>query len=388
MSFVDHLKEKQQQRQYAPVANAGRSNELENRASEFLGLKTELLATSGGTSDQSVNKSVWVDWSSRNVPANTNEQIPDKKNILKNDHLLNFVLTGQRPQNYVRDSNPESRFTEYPKLEALFNLKKEIVRQYATPSRCLNIDLWQFDLRNLGSQFDVILIDPPIEEYALRSRQNFEREYCHPPPGFSSDMKLLWTWDDIAGMNVQDIAAPRSFIFIWIGDGDGLERGRDLLAKWGYRRAEDIVWAKTNKFSNGSYHVGSFPVLQRQKEHCLVGIRGTLRRSSDTHFIHCNVDTDVIISEEMPNGDTAKPEELYTIIENFCLGKRRLELFGRDNNLRNGWLTVGAGLSKSDFNREEYVAWFKNAAIVPYNQGLYCVKSFIIILTDLPTDRN
>lgn len=31
------------------------------------------------------------------------------------------------------------------------------------------------------------------------------------------------------------------------------------------------------------------------KEHCLVGIRGTVRRSTDQWLIHANVDTDVIV---------------------------------------------------------------------------------------------
>lgn len=32
---------------------------------------------------------------------------------------------------------------------------------------------------------------------------------------------------------------------------------------------------------------------------------------------------------------------MYTLIENFCLGLRRLELFGRPYSLRNGWATAG-----------------------------------------------
>src|SRR5882762_5620470 len=31
---------------------------------------------------------------------------------------------------------------------------------------------------------------------------------------------------------------------------------------------------------------------------------------------------------------------MYTLIENFCLGVRRLELFGRARTLRRGWVTV------------------------------------------------
>jgi mRNA (2'-O-methyladenosine-N6-)-methyltransferase len=35
-----------------------------------------------------------------------------------------------------------------------------------------------------------------------------------------------------------------------------------------------------------------------------------------------------------------KPPEMYTLIENFCLGLRRLELFARARSLRRGWVSV------------------------------------------------
>lgn len=43
---------------------------------------------------------------------------------------------------------------------------------------------------------------------------------------------------------------------------------------------------------------------------------------------------------------------MYRIIEHFALGRRRLELFGEDHNIRAGWLAVGNGISSSNFNRE------------------------------------
>lgn len=51
-------------------------------------------------------------------------------------------------------------------------------------------------------------------------------------------------------------------------------------------------------------------------------------------------------------GSTQKPEDMYRIIEHFALGRRRLELFGEDHNIRSGWVTVGKGLSSSNFNAE------------------------------------
>ena len=106
-------------------------------------------------------------------------------------------------------------------------------------------------------------------------------------------------------------------------------------------------------------------VLRRVKEHCLVGLRGTVRRATDPHMIHTNVDTDIIIAEvqslcfqpkqamkerkslcalaqePQPLGSSRKPDELYHIVENFSQGRRRLELFGTEHNRRPGWITVG-----------------------------------------------
>lgn len=48
-------------------------------------------------------------------------------------------------------------------------------------------------------------------------------------------------------------------------------------------------------------------VLLLIKEHCLLGIKGTVRRSTDGHIIHANIDTDVIIAEEPPYGQFYLP---------------------------------------------------------------------------------
>lgn len=55
-----------------------------------------------------------------------------------------------------------------------------------------------------------------------------------------------------------------------------------------------------------------------------MGVRGNVRRSTDGHLIHTNVDTDVIISDEPEYGSTEKPEEMYATIEHFSLGALRV----------------------------------------------------------------
>jgi len=78
----------------------------------------------------------------------------------------------------------------------------------------------------LPTKFDVILIDPP----------------------FSSS----FSWDTLQSLPIPSLAADPSFVLLWVGSGagEGLEKGREVLAKWGYRRCEDVVWIKTNKHSN------------------------------------------------------------------------------------------------------------------------------------------
>ena len=36
-------------------------------------------------------------------------------------------------------------------------------------------------------------------------------------------------------------------------------------------------------------------------------------------------------------GSTRKPEEIYQMIERFCLGRKRIEIFGETHNIRDGW---------------------------------------------------
>lgn len=67
-----------------------------------------------------------------------------------------------------------------------------------------------------------------------------------------------------------------------------------------------------------------------------MGIKGTVKRSTDGDFIHANVDIDLIITEEPEIGNIEKPVEIFHIIEHFCLGRRRLHLFGRDSTIRPG----------------------------------------------------
>lgn len=83
-----------------------------------------------------------------------------------------------------------------------------------------------------------------------------------------------------------------------------------------------------------------------------MGIKGTVKRSTDGDFIHANVDIDLIITEEPEIGNIEKPVEIFHIIEHFCLGRRRLHLFGRDSTIRPG-KTSGGGRSLAPGGRRQ-----------------------------------
>lgn len=241
------------------------------------------------------------------------------------------------------------RFEEYPKLRELIRLKDELIEQTATPPMYLQADLKTLDLKSLGTKFDVILIEPPLEEYARAGAG----------VAVSSSTRTFWSWDEILSLDIGEVAAHRSFVFLWCGSSEGLDMGRNCLRKWGFRRCEDICWIRTNIENPGhSKILEPKAVFQRTKEHCLMGIKGTVRRSTDFDFIHANVDIDLIISEEEQLGSFEKPIELFHIIEHFCLGRRRLHIFGRDTSIRPGWLTVGPELTNSNFNSELYASAF------------------------------
>ena len=50
-----------------------------------------------------------------------------------------------------------------------------------------------------------------------------------------------------------------------------------------------------------------------------------MKRNADTHFIHSNLDTDVVVTDS-PAGEFDIPRELFHILERLCLGRKRIFL--------------------------------------------------------------
>lgn len=83
--------------------------------------------------------------------------------------------------------------------------------------------------------------------------------------------------------------------------------------------------------------------LNHTKEHCLVGIKGKGPHNLFDNDLDFNFksDVDVIVSEVRET--SRKPDELYHIIDRLVNkeNSKKIEIFARENNLREGWLSLG-----------------------------------------------
>lgn len=110
----------------------------------------------------------------------------------QNDYSQNFVDTGMRPQNFIRELELTSVVEDYPKLRELIQKKDEIVSKSASPPMYYKCDLREQVLSPefFGTKFDVILVDPPWEEYV------------HRAPGVT-DHTDHWTFEEIMNLKIE-----------------------------------------------------------------------------------------------------------------------------------------------------------------------------------------
>lgn len=120
-----------------------------------------------------------------------------------NDYCQHFVDTGQRPQNFIRDVGLADRFEEYPKLRELIKLKDKLIQDTASAPMYLKADLKTLDVKTLGTKFDVILIEPPLEEYA-RAAPAVATVGGAP--------RVFWNWDEILSELAQETLHLTSYL--------------------------------------------------------------------------------------------------------------------------------------------------------------------------------
>ncbi|KAG0040197.1 hypothetical protein BGZ83_002626 [Gryganskiella cystojenkinii] len=196
------------------------------------------------------------------------------------------------------------------------------LEEFEAPLWCVPIkaNVMTYDWDSLADecQFDVILMDPPWQLATHAPTRGVAIAYQQLP--------------DIC---IEELPVPKlssnGFIFIWVINNK-YARAFDLMRKWGYSYVDDITWVKQTV--NRRMAKGHGYYLQHAKETCLVGKKG-----EDPPGCRHSIGSDVIFSER--RGQSQKPEELYELIEELVPNGRYLEIFGRKNNLRDFWVTVG-----------------------------------------------
>ncbi len=121
------------------------------------------------------------------------------------------------------------------------------------------------------------------------------------------------------------------FLFIWVINAKFQWTVNVMEKKWGYKVVDSINWVK--KTVNGKIAKGHGFYLQHAKQTCLVGFKGDFQRYNN------NVASDVIFS--FRRGQSQKPTEIYEYIQKLVPNGYYLQIFGRRNNLRNNWVTIG-----------------------------------------------
>lgn len=270
------------------------------------------------------------------------------------DYSNHYLHSGQYPTALIR--NVENQTEGYTKLQKLREFKQEQVRLHAVkpygkrcrPQEIVSVlDQWL----EQGLQFDVIMIGALVEN-------QFIVEILDLLPLFK-------------------LCAKPGFLFIWATTAN-IKQLTTLLngEKWNkkFRRSEELVFVPVDDNSqyfsaginDGTYKAerngNGESLMSRKQWHCWMCITGTVRRSTDTDLIHCNVDTDLQIE---PKGSQdrqldAVPETFYKVAENFSNSTRRLHIipchtgYRHPVRVRTGWVIVLPDVMLDNFEPHTY----------------------------------
>ncbi|KAJ1909973.1 hypothetical protein IWQ60_010897, partial [Tieghemiomyces parasiticus] len=181
-----------------------------------------------------------------------------------------------------------------------------------------NVMTFEWEKLAAACQFDVISMDPPWQLATHAPTRGVAIGYQQLPDVCIEELPI-------------PLLQQNGFIFIWVINNK-YTKAFDLMKKWGYTYVDDVAWVKQTV--NRRMAKGHGYYLQHAKETCLVG-----RKGNDPPGCRHSVASDVIFSER--RGQSQKPEEIYQMIEELVPNGKYLEIFGRKNNLRDFWVTIG-----------------------------------------------
>lgn len=176
--------------------------------------------------------------------------------------------------------------------------------------------------------FGTILADPPWQFINRTGKMAPEHKRLARYP----TMKL----EEIKALPVQDVAAERSHLYLWVPNAL-LREGLEVMEAWGFRYKSNLVWYKVRK-DGGPDGRGVGFYFRNVTELILFGTRGSLR-TDDAGRRQVNI----ITSQKREH--SRKPDELYEVIEECSYGPY-LEMFAR--RPRPGWVQWGNEIEQKE----------------------------------------
>jgi len=170
-----------------------------------------------------------------------------------------------------------------------------------------------------GRLFDVIITDPPWQLATSNPTRGVALGYEQLTDNFIRDMPFAKLQDN-------------GFLFMWVINAK-YRFALSLFELWGYELVDEITWVKQTVNRRLAKSHGFY--LQHAKETCLVGRKGNDPPGTNRKM----GGGDIIFSER--RGQSQKPTEIYEAIERLVPGGYYLEIFGRRNNTRDGFVTIG-----------------------------------------------
>lgn len=178
--------------------------------------------------------------------------------------------------------------------------------------KIVNIAKGELPLSATGQQFPVLYVDPPWQyEHSETDSRMIENHYP------------TMTLDAICAMPIHEVATPDCVLFMW-ATSPKLGEAFQVLRSWGFTYRTCAVWVK-DKIGMGYY-------FRQQHELLLVAAKGSIPVPEPSSRVSS------IISAPRTE-HSAKPHEVYEVIERMYPELPKVELFSRSP--RDGWHAWG-----------------------------------------------
>eukprot|EP00924_Labyrinthula_sp_SR-Ha-C_P016113 snap_masked-scaffold_4-processed-gene-19.26-mRNA-1 protein AED:1.00 eAED:1.00 QI:0/-1/0/0/-1/1/1/0/227 len=167
---------------------------------------------------------------------------------------------------------------------------------------------------------DVVILDPPYRIFSDNPIRGPRISYSTLSDEQIENIPLWKLGDDVLYF-IWTIPSKRSV-------------SMKLMEKNGIRFVGRLIWVKMTPAGKVASTLGNLTGACTNE--CLLGLKRNLPHRMLRRFLG----KEVIFG--IKTGNSQKPVELYELIEaNFSSEALKAELFGRNNNAREGWLTVG-----------------------------------------------